>query len=460
VLHATDSAQPLPKRSFRNATVAFVAAATLGAPLATLGTADAAGSTRPVIKLDVDVNKGVSLSPNGDGSKDKARIRFTLASRSDVFVSVRRNNKDRTVVYRKKLGRLSGGGHVWQWNGKSLRGKPVRDGRYSAVFVADQVARAGKTSRSSADVFVDTYFNAKWSPKLSADSVYPHTTLIQDSIVVTLNNTGDDPMTALGQVVSTLKDASGHVVATSRYSDYRASDYPEGTPIEFRGTDSKNKYPLPAGTYRLRYTVWDAAGNPGGAKAVTVYVSGKPLVEATGSFVAPPTVGWTAPAATGGGRDPQPVPCGSVVPSEVYSEPGATSFRSSDSCGGTWGRPSLAAAGGRLTLDALTTQVAPRGLRSSWLSMRGKPTVAGESDTARLFSGGLSYFYGTSGPHASSAAVTDETVTTTEPVSYPLDVPYFRGYTRSVNWWIATLGADSYDVADVTVHYIYLTPQS
>ena len=33
-------------------------------------------------------------------------------------------------------------------------------------------------------------------------------------------------------------------------------------------------------------------------------------------------------------------------------------------------------------------------------------------------------------------------------------------YTRSVGWSIATLGTDSYDVADITVHYTYLTPQS
>ena len=256
-----------------------------------------------------------------------------------------------------------------------------------------------------------------------------------------------------------VKDASGHVVATSRSFDYRSSNYPEGTPIEFRGTDSKNKYPLPAGTYRLRYAVRDAAGNPGRAKAVTVHVSDKPLVEDTGSVVAPPTIGWTTTPATSGGRDPQPVPCGTVVPSEVYPEQGAASFRSSDTCGGTWSRPSLAAAAGRLTLDALTPQVAPRGLGSSWLSMRGKPTVAGESDTARLFSGGFSYSYPNSGPHVSSPAVPDETVTTTEPVNYPLDVPYFRGYPRSVSWWIATFGTDSYDVADLTVHYTYLTPQ-
>ena len=50
-------------------------------------------------------------------------------------------------------------------------------------------------------------------------------------------------------------------------------------------------------------------------------------------------------------------------------------------------------------------------------------------------------------------------MTTTQPTSYQWEPMYSSTYTRSVSWWIATLGADSYDVADVTVHYTYLTPQ-
>lgn len=342
-------------RSFRAAAVAFVAAAAVAVVAAPLATADAAGLTRPVIDVHVDINKGVSLSPNGDRSKDRASIKFTLAKKSDVIVRVRRHNRARTVVYKKRLGTLSRGDHTWEWNGKNLNGNVVRDGRYSAVFVADQVAQAGKTGRRSAGVFVDTDFNAQWAPKLSADIVYPHTTVIHDEIGVTLDNDRYDPMTALGNVVSTLKDAQGRVVWTSRPFDYHASEYPAVMPLSFSGLDPKNQHPLPAGTYRLRYKVWDMAGNRGGSKAVTVHVSGKPLIESTGSIVVPPTGGSKASelaadtsattkptgvrdgrSSTSGGNDTQPVPCGTVVPSEVYTEPGAMSFRSSDTCGGTW----------------------------------------------------------------------------------------------------------------------------
>ena len=117
-------------------------------------------------------------------------------------------------------------------------------------------------------------------------------------------------------------------------------------------------------------------------------------------------------------------------------------------------------AGGGLALDTWSPQVAPRGLRTSWLTMSGKPTMTGEVDTARLFSTGVSYFYDTSGPYVASAAVPEETLTTTQPKSYPWEPQYFGGCTWGVSWSIATLGVDSYDVASVLVPYTYLTPQA
>jgi hypothetical protein len=468
----------MPVRAFRNAGVALIAAATLTAPLAGVTTAAAVGRTRPVIALGTDAGRGVLLSPNGDGSKDDAHVRFTLAERSNVVVTIRRNDRARTVVYRKKLGTLTGGGHTWAWRGRNLHGKVLHDGRYFAVFFADQVAQGGKTGRRPASIYVDTHFNAQWTPKLSNPTVYPHTTVIQDYIEIHLDNLYDDPMTTLGRIVWTVKDARGRVVRTSPPIEYHPDyTYPHGVPLGFAGLDSKNKHPLPAGAYRLRYKVWDLAGNPGGSKAVTVHVSDKPLVEATGSIVVPPT-GDSKRSALGagssasarptavrdvrssrfGGDDPQPVPCGAVVPSEVYPDPAAMSFRSADTCGGGL-RPSVASASGYLTLT-LTPQAAPRGLSSTWLAMRGKPTVTGESDTARLFVNGIGYSFDASRPDAASAPVAGETVTTTPPATYPWEDSVFGIYTRSLGWSIATVGTDSYDVADITVHYTYLTPQS
>ena len=451
---------------------AYLAVAALVVAGAGPAGADTRSQAAPVIELEAMF----SFSPNGDGVKDTAVLRYTLAKKSEVIVKVRRADKARTVVYRKKLGNLSSGSHTWTWRGKNLNGKVVRDGRYSAVFLADQVAKDGKTRRAYAGVYVDTRFNASWAPEVNADTVYPNTTLIHDAVGITLSNHGDDPMTALGRVVMRVRDAQGRAVLT-RIFEYHADPYEAALPILLTGRDDHNE-PLPAGAYSVRFNVWDMAGNVGSSKAVTVQVSDTPLIEAFGSMVVPPTGAWKASRLTAGdqvatrtaqvrgGRssagccDPQPVPCGTVVPSEVYSDLGAMSFRSSDTCGGSSLRPSLAMAGGGLALDTLSPQVAPRGLRTSWLTMRGKPTVAGEVDTARLFSTGVSYFYDTSGPYVASAAVPEETPTTTQPKNYPWEPQYFGGYTWGVDWSIATLGVDSYDVASVLVHYTYLTPQA
>ena len=82
--------------------------------------------------------------------------------------------------------------------------------------------------------------------------------------------------------------------------------------------------------------------------------------------------------------------------------------------------------------------------------------MAGETDTAKLYMGSSFPTFGSI--VASSAAVAEETVTTTQPTSYPWEPQYSGDYTRGVSWSIATQGVDSFDVASVTVHYTYLTP--
>jgi hypothetical protein len=87
--------------------------------------------------------------------------------------------------------------------------------------------------------------------------------------------------------------------------------------------------------------------------------------------------------------------------------------------------------------------------------MRGRPTVAGETHTARVStSGGVSI-----SPFVTSAASEEETVTTSPTLSHPFEAPYFTDYVRRVRWTIETRGTDSFDVAAVTVSFTYLTPQ-
>jgi hypothetical protein len=131
------------------------------------------------------------------------------------------------------------------------------------------------------------------------------------------------------------------------------------------------------------------------------------------------------------------------------------SYQSSDACGNDWFRPSLATMGGNAS-TALSQELAPRGVQTAVFSMRGKPTVSGETDTAR-FAPIMGYFPG--GAAVTSPAVAEETVTATPRVRYEWEPMYAGTYTWGFSWTIETYGNDSFDVADVTVDYTYLTPQ-
>lgn len=462
----------------RNVLIGLMATSTLAVPLATVTTSEADARPRAVVKVE-PINDAwlgraaAAFSPNGDHVKDKGRVAFKLAKKSEVTVKVRRTNKAETVVYKENLGKVTRGKHTWTWNGKNLNRKVVGDGSYQVVFTADQVADDGQKGRTWGYVHVDTKFDATWKPEANTDTVYPRTLVIHDRIGLSLNNDPDDPMTALGAYETTFKDPQGKALSKNRSKEYHASMYQDVWPGSFAGTFPKNE-PLPAGAYTFRFKVWDLAGNPGGAKSLTVHVSDKALVEARGTIVVPPT-GVTTPttlppappsastsgsvrdgrSSTTGGDDPPRIPCGTVVPSEVYSETGAKSYRSSDACGDTWSRPAIATMSGRLDLSTvLTHDVAPRGVQLATFAMRGKPTAAGETDTGRLYARG----YPNSG-NVVSAPSADETVTTTQ-ARFEWDSVYGADYFWNLDWTIETVGNDSFDVADMTITYHYLTPKA
>ena len=446
-------------RPLRTAAVALVAAATVTTSLA--GVSSAAGASRatgPVVRSEPIVY----FSPNGDHVKDKARIAFTLAKKSEVTVKVRRTDSTRTV-FRKELGKVTRGTHTWRWNGKNHDGRIVRDGQYRVVFVADQVAENGKTRRDSTDLYVDTVYEP---PGLTTNSaaVYPLTQVITDQIGFRHGTLGDTEEDSAARVELRILNVNNEVVYTKAepYGDRRLALLGQGPgrdyPVTWDGRDNAGQL-LPAGKYRAVLDAVDLAGNAGTAGWAYVDVSGVPLVEATGAVTVPPT--WNpyaaaasagarfadGPVSTTGGDDFWPVPCGTVVASTVYPDAGAMSYRSSDACGGTALRPSIATARGAVDLMSVN---APRGIASVQVAMRGKPTVDGETDTAELRLGATTV--------VTSAAVAGESVTTATVVGWPWDATRER-VRAGASWEISTRGVDSYDVADVTVTYKYLTPQ-
>lgn len=446
----------------RTAAVALIAAATVTTSLVGVSSATAASSaTGPVVRSEPTVY----FSPNGDHVKDKARIPFTLAKKAEVTVKVRRTNNAKTVVFRKELGKVTRGTHTWKWNGKNHNGRIVRDGQYRVVFVADQVAKNGETRRDSTDLIVDTVYEpAGLQANTSAAAVYPLTTVITDRIGFRhgcYGCTEDDSVARFELRVVKVNSGDDTVVYTNAgpYPRYRAF------PLTWDGRDNAGQA-VPAGRYTAYLDVVDLAGNAGRAGFAWVDVSGVPLVEATGTVTLPPirdpyaaagSSGARAAAdgrasTTGGDDPPPPVPCGTVVPSTVYPDAGAMSYRSSDACGGTAYRPSIATARGGV--DLLPVNNAPRGISSVEVAMRGKPTVDGETDTAELRVG----MAGGGTVQVTSAGVVGEAVTSANVTGWAWD-PTQEKVRPGVSWAITTRGVDSYDVADVTVTYKYLTPQ-
>ncbi len=455
MLRAPATAPSRALRCLHTAAVALIAAATVTASLVGVSFATAAPSaTGPVVRSEPIVY----FSPNGDRVKDRARIPFTLAKRSEVTVKVRRTNDAKTVVFRKKLGKVSRGTHRFRWNGKNGNGRIVRDRQYRVVFVADQVARKGRARQDSTQLFVDTVYEPAGLTRNST-TVYPLTRGLTDQIGFrhrVLGSTEEDSVT---RVELRITDINGEVLYT-RAEPYRTGrDYP----VTWDGRDNAGQV-LPAGRYTAELDAVDLAGNAGTTGWSYVEVSGVPLVESTGTVTVPPTPYRGAVAAsesarfaddrasTTGGDDHQPVPCGTVVPSTMYPDAGATSYRSSDACGGTYLRPSIATARGGVDLLSVN---APRGLSSVHVAMRGKPTLDGETDTAQLLVG----MNGTGATTpVTSAAISGESVTTGAVVGPAWD-PTRERVRAAASWSISTRGVDSYDVAAVTVTFTYLTPQ-
>jgi flagellar hook assembly protein FlgD len=361
-------------------------------------------------------------------------------------------------VFKEDLGKLRGRGHVWKWNGKDLDRDVVRDGKYSVTFVGTSVSEDGKKQRYSTTLWADTKFN-KPASTLSLGTVYPQTTLIRDAVEVRVS--GKSNRESVKRVDYRVRDAQGRLVLTGHRGGYR-----NAVAFPFDGRDGAGA-PLPGGEYTVRLRVKDEAGNEGKAAPLTVTVADKPLVEKVETVVVRPAGTQTVSGAPSDTTPPTPstnplaAPCGTVVPSTVYAIPGAQSYRSADWC--TYrATPHMAWREGRVDLDNLTFAQAPRGLYSWQVSMRGRPTVSGETDTAELHLDRMEVgVFG--GPHTHgsvSPATTEESVTSTPAASATPQSTYAMwDSTPYVRWVIATHGVDSYDVADVTVRYSYLTPR-
>ena len=266
-------------------------------------------------------------------------------------------------------------------------------------------------------------------------------------------------MAALGTVVETIRDDQGRVVSTGKPFDYLDGDVPESMPLAFRGVDASNNR-LPAGTYRLRFTVRDLARNPGRAKAVTVHVSDQPLVEVTRSVVVAPTAASspTGRSLSRGGDDPLPIPCGTVVPSDGVRRAGRDELplvrRLRRHLGPAQPRDSERRHRPvRRSCRPTSRRVAcgPHGCRCGEAHGGGRDRHGEGVDVRWCLHQPVRHVRG--GHGGDRHHVADRSATRSRRRTS-------RDYVRRVRWTIETRGTDSFDVAAVTVSFTYLTPQA
>ena len=387
-----------------------------------------------------------AFSPNGDGVKDEALVRFRLTTAATVRVRVL--DAGGATVVTRRLGRLTAGLQTWTWNGRDTAGERARDGEYAVVLSA-----AGRDS-APAPVLVDRRLRARDThvalgdlPSSRPDSVtlFPRSAAIHDVLVA--RPVLFESRLRRGSV--TITDPSGDVVLRRRLPRSGTSFIAPELPWD--GRDRRTGRPLPAGTYTLRVKATDLAGNRGSARPLDVVLSPERLVwiEETRRVV-PRDVGHTSVCGTWSGANgcPDAVPCGPLLPSALFA--GGLSHQSAPCTDYRAGLPPRAESASWFPVTE-----AVRGLGAMRVAFEGAPTVAGEGDTGTLTvfgAGGAPPVRVSSGSGAATGWVA-------EPSGGLGSAPDEHGTPRmppSALWFFETTGTDSFDVASYTVDLRYL----
>lgn len=271
------------------------------------------------------VNVKRYVSPNNDGLRDRARLRFRTKQADVVTVEVIDRNGDavRTLADGK---RLKAGPHRFQWNGRyapdgDRRGEPVPDGAY----------RVRITMRNAGRTFIpDKYFVVDTTPpKLTASVAGEHSVslLAQRPRPVTVRFSGVEASRRVEFLVYRVSGSrTGKrpvaIFANERGKRFGRWDLNVGTfsqrrePCFGRLATRGEGEPAPAGSYVIVVRACDAAGNIGYSSTelppVRGSVQGKSGVTLTGVQLAPPT---------------QPTVVGTIASFSVSPPPGGYRYR-------------------------------------------------------------------------------------------------------------------------------------
>ena len=397
------------------------------------GPATAGSNHRAAAALIAAGSHDLYFSPNGDGRHERARFVFRLSTAATVAAIVR--DRDSRTIRQSVLGRLDPGRHQWSWGGWAASGGPVADGRYTVTLRATSGPRVDKVK------LLTNLLTHLPSGRLmlSRLHVYPNATAVEDRLQAVYIRYGFEQLTfenldffgpqRLLRTRLVIRGPSGTRVFDRSSRGYRPSF--EWTARADDGT------PLPPGSYPLRLTVRDPAGN-----RTTI----RRVAEVSSAQLTPQV--WTATTtAADTSTAPGPVDeplcngceevCG-PVPSDRYA--GGLSFRPCD-----FGYAAVGYYGA-------TPPVVPAPVDSYRIIASGGPTTPGEPDVGNFAQlKGCCVLMGNMGPG-------DATVSTGwRPVALTR-YPYVPEGIQPVTWGFWTSQDNSYDLASMTVEYRYYVP--
>jgi hypothetical protein len=405
---------------------------------------------------DLTVHVPKVFSPNGDGRKDEARVRYDLPADGRVKVVVMQDIPGRTVRV-VKLGRQERGSHEWRWDGRGKRGAELGDGSYyvNLTLTTDDGTTVKPFRRPRTRI--DTAFAGAVEPRTDyalpegkALPVYPRTSVVRDS--VSLRPFLHEKVRWARLVI---KDARGRTVRSQDVSEatdvtYTNADYGKPHPDDVVWTARRHGKPLPPGRYRAFIRGRDVAGNINRTPAHPLWVSREALEwrEVVRVVTASETrSGVCGFLSTANGCGEQPPSCGQVVPSSRLA--GGLSYRSAECApAGSYRNEAWA-----LHYLPVPESAGVRGIGSAKVSFTGSPTTDGEADQ------------GTLSVWREDFSLPDEDVAGSTFAETPfVDCPrgcrgieaYDDVYDPGVIWSFRTTGTDSVDVGTfaVTVRYL------
>jgi hypothetical protein len=395
------------------------------------------------------------FSPNADGVQDTAVVRFSLAKPADRITLTFRTGRAgwADTVRRVVLTDLDAGRHTWTWNGRDGKRRAVDDAEYTVIL------KGGPGVTASDRTEVDTTFAPDLFPATTygasedaTPTVWPRSTAVTDSLglVADLNQRSYLVGSPVRRARLEIRDRSGRLVLLRGVNRTIDTGYGPRGGREIGWTARRAGKPLPRGRYVARVVGGDQVGNRGRSAPLRIWVSGDRLEWQERTVTVMPA-GSTARDYCFGNGCGEMVPCGTVVPSERFSE--GLSYRSAE-CASRFTYPRATQLHSLPVLDAAGV----RGIQRARVGFTGTPTVDGETDLGEL--------------RLSTTSAPDASVTSSTGGRTPWSDHLSAGVERLVDgddgdqltlppqvlWTFTTHGSDSVDVDRFTVDYSFLAP--